>query len=72
LDLSILALGILSVVPVVRAAESPDVDANKGAIGEPFASLAFAGSENLTYGAVTESSNGEPSASELNRSSPTP
>jgi hypothetical protein len=74
LDLSILALGILSVVPVVRAAESPEVDANKGAIGEPFGSNAslslrspLRGSENLTYGAVTESSSGEPSASELNR-----
>jgi hypothetical protein len=70
----ILAFGILSVVPVVRAAESPEVDANKGAIGEHFASnasislrLPLRGSENLTYGAVTESSSGEPSASELNR-----
>ena len=61
-------------VPVVRAAESPEVDANKGAIGEPFGSnaslslrLPLRGSENLTYGAVTESSDGEPSASELNR-----
>jgi hypothetical protein len=74
LDLSVLALGILSLVPVVGAAESPEVDANKSAIGEPFgpnASLSLRlplrGSENLTYGAVTESPTTEPSASELNR-----
>jgi hypothetical protein len=74
LDLGILALGILSVVPVVRAVESPEVDANKDAIGEPFGSnaslslrLPLRGSENLTYGAVTESPTTEPSASELNR-----
>ena len=74
LGTTILALGILSVVPVVRAVESPEVDANRGAIGEPFGSnaslslrLPLRGSEDLTYGAVTESPTTEPSASELNR-----
>ena len=38
----ILALEVLFVVPVVRATESPEIDASKGVIGEPFASLAFA------------------------------
>ena len=61
-------------VPVIRATEPPKVDANKDAIGDPFApdsrvslSLPLQGSENLTYGAVTESPGGEPDASELNR-----
>ena len=71
---TILALGILSLVPAIRATESPKGDANKDAIGDPFAldlrvslGLPLQGTENLTYGAVTESPSGEPSASELNR-----
>ena len=67
-------MGILSVVPTIRATEPPKVDANRDAIGDPFApdsrvslSLPLQGSEDLTYGAVTESSAGEPDASELNR-----
>ena len=71
---AILALEILSVGPVVRATEYPGVDANKGAIGEPLGSdprlslrLPLQASENLTYGAVTQSPTTEPSASELNR-----
>jgi hypothetical protein len=67
-------LEILFVVPVVRATESPEVDANKGAIGEPFGSharlsvrLPFRNGEDLSYGAVTQSPSGEPSASELNQ-----
>ena len=74
LGIATLALGILSVVPVIHATEPSDIDANKNAIGEPFApdarvslSLPLQNSENLSYGAVTESSPGEPSASELNR-----
>jgi len=62
LDLSILALGILSVVPVARAGESPEVDANKEAIDEPFGSdarvslsLPLKTNANLSLGAVTES-----------------
>jgi hypothetical protein len=74
LGTAILALEILFVVPVVRATESPEADANKGANDEPFASnksvslrLPLQSSESFTYGAVTESPTGEPSASELNR-----
>jgi hypothetical protein len=75
LGTAILALEILFVVPGIRAAESPVVDANKDAIGEPFASdarvslrlpLQLQNSENLSYGAVAESSTPE-DASELNR-----
>jgi hypothetical protein len=71
LGLTVFTVGILS---VVCATEPLRVDANKDAIGDPFApnshvslSLPLQGSENLTYGAVTESPTGEPSASELNR-----
>jgi len=60
---AVLTLGFLSVVPVIRATESPDVDANKDAIGEPFAPdarvslrLPLRTSENFSLGAVTESS----------------
>jgi hypothetical protein len=74
LGTAILALEILFVVPVVRATESPEADANKGANDEPFAPnksvslrLPLQSSESFTYGAVTESPTGEPSASELNR-----
>ena len=71
LSLTLFTVGILSVVPGIRAAESPVVDANEGAISEPFEaarlSLPFQTTENLSLGAVTESSAAEPSASELNR-----
>ena len=71
---TVLALGILSVIPGICANESPEVDTNSKATRDPFAadsrvslSLPLQGSEDLTYGAVTESSDGEESASELNR-----
>jgi hypothetical protein len=74
LGLTVLALGILSVVPAIRASEAAEVDASKSANDEPFAPsesvslrLPLQSSENLTYGAVAQSSTGEPSASELNR-----
>jgi hypothetical protein len=73
LGLTALMVGTLSVVPVIRAAESPAVDANKDAISEPFApdahvtlTLPLQRSRNLSLGAVTESSTPE-DASELNR-----
>jgi hypothetical protein len=73
LGLTALMVGTLSVVPGIRAAESPVLDANKDAIGEPFASdagvtliLPLQRSKNLSLGAVTESSTPE-DASELNR-----
>jgi hypothetical protein len=71
---TVLTLGILSVVPAIRAADPSNVEANDKTIGEPFAPdagvslrLPFRNGENLSYGAVTESPTGEPSASELNR-----
>jgi hypothetical protein len=54
--------GILSVVSVVRATESPEVDPTQGAIDEPFGSAARVSfslplqtNTNLSLGAVTES-----------------
>ena len=62
LGLTVFTVGILS---VVRATEPLRVDTNKDAIGDPFPpnshvslSLPLQGSENLTYGAVTESPTG--------------
>src|SRR5439155_17753508 len=61
--IAVFTLGILSVVSAVRATEPPDVDAHGKMIGEPLApdvgalvSLPFQTTENLTLGAVTESS----------------
>jgi hypothetical protein len=69
-----LTLGFLSVVPAIYAAETPEVNKNSNAAGEPFGPDArvslrvpFHLSENFSLGAVTESSTGEESASELNR-----
>ena len=74
LGLTVLTVGILSVVSVVRATESPDVDANGNAAAEPFAAdvrvslrSPLQSSENFSLGAVAQSPTGEPSASELNR-----
>jgi hypothetical protein len=74
LAVTVLTLEILPVVPSIRATEPPEVDANARTIGEAFAPdagvslrLPFRNGENLSYGAVTESPTGEPSASELNR-----
>jgi hypothetical protein len=59
---TVLTLGILSVVPVIRATEPPEVDTNGNVIGETAApgegvtiGLPFQTSENLSLGAVTES-----------------
>ncbi len=75
LRVTALALGILSVVPTICAAEPLQVDANGNAAAEPFAPDVgasinlppFRTNQNLTLGAVAESSAAEPSASELNR-----
>ena len=71
---TILTLGILSVTPGSCANAASEVDPDSKATPDPFASdsrislsLPLQGSEDLTYGAVTESPAGEPSASELNR-----
>ena len=73
LGLAVFMAGILLVVSVVRATESPEVDPNRDAIGKPFGpnapyslSLPLQTNTNLSLGAVTESSAGE-DASELNR-----
>ena len=67
----VLTLGILSASPCVRATEPMDGSTNGNTTGEPFEGagigLPFQTSENLSLGAVTESSTGEESASELNR-----
>ena len=67
-------LGIFSVISTIHATEVGEVDSSKDAVGEPFASNAgvslrmrFHLRENFSLGAVTESSGGEESASELNR-----
>jgi hypothetical protein len=74
LGLAVFTVGILSVVSVLGATEFTDVDTNKDPCSEPFPPdarvslrLPLQNSENLSYGAVTESSTGEGSASELNR-----
>jgi hypothetical protein len=73
LGITLLTLGILLVVPAIRATEPAEVDVNRKTTGEPCAPdvglslrLPLPNSENLSYGAVTESSTPE-DASELNR-----
>jgi hypothetical protein len=74
LGLTVFTVGIFSLVPVIRATEPPGIGAGNPAIGEPFPSdvslslnSPFQTSENFSLGAVTESSTGQPSASELSR-----
>jgi hypothetical protein len=71
---TVLTLGILSVTPSICANEASEVNTNSKATPDPFApdsrvslSLPLQTSENLSFGAVTESSAGEPDSSELNR-----
>ena len=65
---------IFPVISTIHAAEAAEVGATKDTVGEPFAPdpgvslrLPFHPSDNLSLGAVTESSGEEESASELNR-----
>ncbi len=74
LAITIFTLGILSVTADLWATEASEVDTNSKITPDPFASdwrvalsLPLQASGDLTYGAVTESSTGEESASELNR-----
>jgi hypothetical protein len=74
LGVAAFTLAFLSLVPAIRAAETPEVDRNSNAAGEPFSLDAgvslrspFQSSENFSLGAVAQSPSGEPSASELNR-----
>src|SRR5262245_41375178 len=72
--LAVFAVGGLPIAPCVRAVESPNTFASKRSSEEPFGSDAGVTlnsplrlTESLSFGAVTESSDGEESASELNR-----
>ena len=76
LRIIVAALGICSVVSILHATEAGEMDASKDAIADSFTPdsgvslrLPFAISENVSLGAVAESSTGEgeESASELNR-----
>src|SRR5205809_1856475 len=65
-------LGILLVVPVIRAAEPPEVDATGNVMGEPAApgervvvSLPLTTTQNLSLGAVSESSDEDAEADKL-------
>src|SRR5215471_5032857 len=74
LGLATATLGILCVIPSIHATEPLGFDATNNAIDDPFASessvwlsVPLQSGENFSFGAVTESSDGEESASELNR-----
>src|SRR5215831_9781089 len=70
----VLALGLLLVVRGVRATDSSEVDSSVNPVEEPFSQDAHVllrvpllSRDDLSFGAVTEASDGEESASELNR-----
>ena len=70
----VLALGLLLVVRGVQGTESSEVDSSVNPVEEPFSQEAHVSlrvplqsGENFSFGAVTESSGGEESESDLNR-----
>src|SRR5215469_5095806 len=72
--MAVLALGLLLVVRGVRATESSEVDSSVNPVEEPFSQdshvslrVPLQSGENFSFGAVAEASDGEESASELNR-----
>jgi hypothetical protein len=72
--ISLFTLAILAAGPAIGQTESPEGDANKRRIGEPFADdadislyLPLQRGESLSYGVVTQSPTGDASASELNQ-----
>src|SRR5215471_17194239 len=74
LEIAVFTLGLLLAVPGVQATESSEVDSSINRVEEPFSQDAhvslrvpWQSRDNLSFGAVTESSDGEESASELNR-----
>jgi hypothetical protein len=74
LGIAVLALGLLLGLQSIRATEPSDVDSSANPVEEPFPADAHVSLQvplqngaNLTFGVVTASSGGEPSASELNR-----
>src|SRR5215470_17702427 len=73
LGIVLLAFGLLLTVQAVRATESSEVDLSRNPVAEPFSQDArvslrvpWHSRDNFSFG-VTESSDGEESASELNR-----
>ena len=74
LGLTLVAVGMLSLNSASYAAETIERDASKGTIGDTFSPdvkvslhVPLQSTDNLSLDAVTESSDGEESASELNR-----
>ena len=74
LGLTLVAVGMLSLNSASYAVETIERDASKGTIGDTFSPdvkvslhVPLQSTDNLSLGAVTESSQGEESASELNR-----
>src|SRR5215469_2577338 len=74
LGIAVLLLGLFLVVRDVRGTEPSKVDLSGNPVEGPFSQDAHVSlrvplqsGENFSFGAVTESSSGEPSASELNR-----
>ena len=69
--IAVLALGLVLIARCVLAAESSEVDSSLNRVAAPDAHVSLQiplhSGENLSLGAVTESSGGEESASELNR-----
>jgi len=72
--IAVLSLGLLLVVRDVRGTERSEIDSTGNAAAEPFSreahvslAVALQSGENFSLGAVTESSDGDESASELNR-----
>jgi hypothetical protein len=74
LGIAVLSLGLLLVVRGAQGTEGSEIDSIGNAMAEPFSPDAHVSlrvplqdGENFSFGAVTESSDGEESASELNR-----
>jgi len=74
LGIAVLSLGLLLQVQGVRAIDSSEIDSSINPVARSFSqdahvslSVPLQNDENFSFGAVTESSGGEPSASELNR-----
>jgi hypothetical protein len=74
LPVTVLALSLLLAVQGIRATEPPELEPSANPGDEPFSQdrhvslrVPVQSGENFSFGAVTESSAGEPSASELNR-----
>jgi hypothetical protein len=74
LGIAVILLALLVVVPGVRGTETVEIDSNGNPMEEPFSPdghlslrVPLQSGENFSFGAVTESSGGEESESDLNR-----